>query len=70
VEAAAMVTAEARAMAAAMAAANAMAMAATTSVVAVMAIACDDCVEGNCVSDVAVAAVTVASTMAVKAAVW
>ncbi len=63
-----MVTAEARAMAAAMAAVNATAMAATTSVVPAMAIACDDCVEGNCVGDAAAAVVTAASTMAVKAA--
>jgi hypothetical protein len=45
-----------------------MAMAATTSVVAAMAIACDDCIEGNCVGDAAAVAVTSASTMAVKAA--
>jgi len=33
-----------------------------------MAMACDGCAEGNCVGDAAVAAVTTASTMAVKAA--
>ena len=45
-------------------------MAATTLVVPAMAIACNDCIEGNCVSDVAgvAVAVTAASTMAVKAA--
>ena len=62
-----MVTAEARVMAAVMAAANATAMAATNSVVAAMAIACDDCIEGNCVGDAAAGVVTAASRMAVKA---
>jgi hypothetical protein len=33
-----------------------------------MAIACEDCIEGNCVGDASAAAVTAASTMAVKAA--
>ena len=63
-----MVTAEARVMAAVMAAANSTAMAATTLVVAAMAIACDDYIEGNCAGDAAAAVVTAASRMAVKAA--
>ena len=37
-------------------------------VVPAMAIACNDCSEGNCVGDAVAAAVTAASTMAVKAA--
>ncbi len=63
-----MTAAETSVEAAAMAAANATAMAAATLVVAAMAIACKDCVEGDCIGDVAAAAVTVASTMVVKAA--
>ena len=60
-------TTEARAMAAAMAAANATAMAATMAVTAAMATASDSCVEGICVTNAAVGAITT-STMAVKAA--
>ena len=67
VKAAAMVTVEARAMVAAMAAANATAMAATMAVTAAMATASDSCVEGICVTNAAVGAITT-STMAVKAA--
>ena len=64
-----MVTAEARVMAAgAMAAANATATVAMTEVVVVLVMARNVCVEGNCVGDAAVAAVTAASTMAVKVA--
>jgi hypothetical protein len=47
-------------MAAAMAAANTTVMAVTTSVIVAMAIACNDCVEGNCVGDAAASAVTAA----------
>ena len=67
VEAAAMVTAEARAMAAAMAAVNATVTAAKTAVAAAMATASDSWVEGICVIDAAVGAIT-ALTTAVKAA--
>jgi hypothetical protein len=44
-----------------------MVMAATTSVVAAMVTARDGCIEGHCVGDAAVAAVTAASTTVVKA---
>ena len=69
VEAVAMVTTEARAMAAAMAAANAMATAVTMAVAVAMAMtASDSCIEGICVINAAVGAITM-SMMAVKAAV-
>jgi hypothetical protein len=69
VEAAAMVTVEARVMAAAMAAANATAMEATTTtaVATATATASDSCIEGIHIVDTAAGAITT-STTAVKTA--